>query len=168
MLATIHAYIVINMAGTVSPFRRNDCVQELFRTIERYDIKKLLKAASNSSLGVLFEEELHQLLRHKSKQSMREEFRRLILENDRLKNFVAFITDYNGHVQKAAFAVLQRETRLQLSAAKNKGCPSYPVVPKGGINHTDGQELSSTSSSNSRTPPSPMEVDTNLKVKMVL
>ena len=147
------------MAGTVSPFRRNDCVHELFRTIERYDIKKLLKAASNSSLGVIFEEELHQLLKYKSKQLMREEFKRLILENDRLKNFVAFIMDYNGHVQKAAFAALQCESRLQLSPniyTRSKGsCPPGPAAKSGNYS----QESSSASSSNSRTPPSPMDVD---------
>ena len=153
-------------------FRRTDCVRdELFRAIERYDIKKLLKAGSNSSLGVISEEELHKLLKHKSKQWMREEFKRLILENGRLKNFAAFILDYNSHVQKAALAALQNEsrfntgTRLPLPANaytrnKLKGPPDF--ADDKGSNNCSQEYSSATSSSNSRTPPSPMEVDTKV------
>ena len=151
---------------------------ELFRAIERYDVKKLLKASSASSLEVISEEELHKLLKHKNKQWIREEFKRLILENGRLKSFAAFILDYNNHVQKAVFAVLQNEsrfstdTKLPLPAnacpTRNrlKGCPADPIDlaesdDKSCINNYCSQ-MSSWSSSNSRTPPSPMEIDTKV------
>ena len=151
---------------------------ELFRAIERYDVKKLLKASSASSLEVISEEELHKLLKHKNNQWIREEFKRLILENGRLKKFAGFILDYNNHVQNAALAVLQNEsrsstdTKLPLPAnacpTRNrwKGCPADPTDlvesdDKSGINNYCSQ-TSSWSSSNSRTPPSPMEVDTKV------
>ena len=151
---------------------------KLFRAIERYDIKKLLKASSASCLGVISKEELHRLLKHKNKQWVREEFKRLILENGRLKNFAAFILDYNNHVQKAVFAVLQNESRFstdtKLTLPANayptrnrlKGCPADPADlaesdDKSCINNYCSQ-TSCWSSSNSRTPPSPMEVDTKV------
>jgi hypothetical protein len=151
---------------------------ELFRAIERYDIKKLLKASSNSGLGVISEEELQELLKQKNKQRIREEFKRMILENGRLKNFAAFILGYNDPVQMAVLAVLQNEssfnvdTKLPLPAnacltLRNrdlKGCTANPVD---NVELADDKnncsQASSWSSSNSRTPPSPMEVDTKVR-----
>ena len=167
------------MAGTWDTF--GSVRDELFRAIERYDIKKLLKASSSSSLGVISEEELHKLLtEHKSKQWMREEFKRLLLENGRLKNFAAFILDYNSHVQKAALAALQNESRfnaytstnLQLPTNGNayvttnklKACPpaNRYIADDKCIGSSQESSSAASSSSNSRTPPSPMEVDTKV------
>ena len=115
---------------------KNDrVVHELFRSIgERYDMRKLLKAASDSSLSVISEEELHQLLVEHQDQKMAlcEGLKKLMVKDDgRLKKFAQFILTYNDPVQKNALATIQQHHR-------------------------------SRSSSGSNTPPSPMDVDSKV------
>ena len=134
---------------------KRDHVKELFRAIERYDIRRLLESASASNLEVISKEEVSEIVGHQSRQRVLEDFKKLILEKDRLKNFVAFLLDYNGHVQKAALAVLYPDSRTQLLANIDAGTVSSEGQPHGV--YKQSQESSSTSSS--RSLQSPMDVD---------
>lgn len=142
-----------SMAQTVKRDNDHDrCERVLIAAIGRYDIKKFLVAASASRFEVISEGERKEIVGQAgSSEKMRESFEKLIVEKDRLKNLASFILDYNGRVQKAALAVLSPVKR-----------PAPKLANKGGYSSTEGEESASSSSSTSRTPPSPMDIDTKV------
>ena len=152
-------------------YTKNDrVVHELFRTIgERYDMKKLLKAASDSSLSVISEEELHQLLVEHQNQKMAlcEGLKKLMVkDNGRLKKFAQFILAYNNHVQKTALATIQLLDGNQWSLWNTNAVEysthseAYPLP--GPMRQLIQHHHRSGSSSGSNTPPSPMDVDSKV------
>ena len=151
--------------------KSDSVVHELFRTIERYDMKKLLKAASDWKPRVISDEEMHQLIEHQNRTKRCEHLKGMIMGNGRLKEFINFILAYNGHVQKAALATLQLLGDSQSSVSNtNAECSThsecYPLP--GPIRDLIQQQHGSRSSSGSNTPPSPMEVDPNYKVNLCM
>ena len=149
-------------------YTRNDrVVHELFRTIERYDMRKLLKAASDSSLSVISEEELQQLQDEHQNQKMAlcEGLKKLMVkDNGRLKKFAQFILAYNEHVQKTALATIQLLDGNQWSLwnSQNAAPECSGSLLSGPMRSLIQQRHRSRSSSGSNTPPSPMDVDSKV------
>lgn len=138
------------MAKVVGTNVGNHCERALLRAIGRYDIRKLLVAASASRFGVLSEKERTEIFRDaQNNQKIYDDFETLIVENGRMKNLASFILEYNRRVQDAAVEVLKPSTLI----------PTF-IWSEGSPRKSSNQV--SFSSSSSGTPPSPMEVDTKV------
>ena len=133
----------------------------LLGAIRRYDISRLLVAASASRFEVISEEEKSEIIKNaqSDQRKMRKDFEALILEKDRLKHLASFILHFNRQVQDAALEVVSPvKRRTQPPANKYEfGCSH---------DFSDSQE-SSFSSGNSKTPPSPMDVDTKVSALQI-
>ena len=145
-------------------------VHELFRSIERYDMKKLLKAASDSHLSVISVEEMRHLIQQQNKMPICEGLKKLIMkDNGRLKRFAHFILAYNDHVQNTVLATIQLLDGNQGSCwnttAPAEQCSTHSEAGSplpGPFRALIQQHHRSRSSSGSNTPTSPMDVDSKV------
>lgn len=132
-------------------------------------MKMFLKAASESSPTVISDEELHQLVKQQNKTALCEGLKKLIIrDNARLKKFVRFVLSYSGHVSDAALATLQlldgssTQWSLPTKYGNRSGPSPSSVISQEGLIHDGQLHLDKpSSSSNSSTPQSPMDIDTN-------
>lgn len=154
-------------------YTRDDRVlHELFRSIERYDMRKLLKAASDSDLSVLSGEEMYQLIQQQNELPICDGLKKLIIKDSgRLKRFAQFILDYNSHVQNTVLATIQLLDGNQQGSRRIATAPAEQCSTRGEagsllpgpfrralIQH----QHRSRSSSGSNTPTSPMDVDSKV------
>ena len=132
---------------------------ELFRSIKRYDIDDLIEAASVSEdWYVISKEEKIEIKSQNSKRdSMREHFKKLIIENGRVTQLANFILRYNSPAQNAALAVLKVSHTVDTNRNQNSKRSSHSYDGSrekiGMENLSGGQSLKSESS--------PMEVETH-------
>ena len=74
--------------------------ERLLGAIRRYDISRLLAAASASHFEVISEKEKSEIIKNaqSDQRKMRKDFEALIREKDRLKHLASFILHFNSQV----------------------------------------------------------------------
>lgn len=136
---------------------------ELYQAIDRYDIEKLIDAASVSDWRVISKEEKREVEKKSSKQRMCEHFIKLLVERGRVKQFAGFILQYNSLIQNAALALLAKVSSGAGTADSRKeaSCSSTISPPCSEKSYTFREERRKSSSS-STSCMSPMEIETKV------
>ena len=126
------------------------CLRKVFRVIESYDQEKLLDDAVKSSM--ISERERKEIVDNvHSRTEIWDEFRKVVLETDRLTDFVSFILDYDNRVHRRVqdAAVGLALSMLNLRQTVNERGEYLP--------NSDSQEDSPSSSPSTSYSPSQMD-----------
>ena len=142
------------MTSTGATISNNE--RKLLSAIWKYDVERLLSAASTPIHAVISEKEKKEIVERgqSSQKRLCESFISLVLENGRTQNFARFILEYNRPSQDAALGVLYPAGRTPPPPTSVISCSN---ACSSSDYSQDGQD-----SSTSRTPPSPMDIDTKV------
>ena len=163
------------MQLTMAISKNDSAIHELFRTIERYDMKMFIEAAaSDCNPRVISTEEMHRLLRYQNKTKMCAKLKKLLINDaDRLTKFAHFTFTYNVRIHNAAQeALIHLNNRADAEVSTHKEPLQYSfldliTVQDSVMIQQQALHESSQSSGNS-SPSSPMDFVSSYKVNLAI